>query len=426
MDARVLLALRDDGAAGLSPVGKELRRRLHRPNCVGGDLNTHDRSRLERPRVSWRDRRRESGLRHLWRAVVLLVALTALSSGCGAQLTGPWQTTVLARHLLFGPDGAVPLPHSPYVLGFEPESCVDPCPSRIERLDLDNYRVRSGPEFSAYTDLVLLGQRAAVVSARQVAADGNVSGGWLVTTLSLARLTSGVPRPLPIRSPSAGWEAAAGSSNATIWVSPGRQIDLVEATTGRVLASVPVPFEVASLATDPDGNRLYVLGTPARKAPLFLDEYDARNGHLLATFSERVPAGNAPTLTPTNEGVWLVPGNAPPQLFRREGLGRVHLRAGTLPPSGFGAYQDSVTDLGAFVLIKSESGESCVSAQSGRLRAKASWSLGGEAPNWSALEIRRGRLLVLSLRYPHVVGGPVPSDVGVLSSVKVPAACFGA
>lgn len=380
-----------------------------------GSPNT-DRTKLEQRRVTER------------RRCLVLGALLALAplGGCGGSLIGPWPTKVLARHLSLDPDGAMPLAHSPYVLGFRPRPCIDPCPAVLERLDVDTDRVRSGTEFSPDSDLVAFRHELAVVSAREVSADGNVSGGWRVTTVSPLSLRSSISKSLPVKSRLVGWEATAGSSGTDIWVSSGRQIVLVDPRTARILIRVPVPFDVTQLATAPDGSRVYVAGIPARKEePVFLNEYDASNGHRLATLSERLPEGNLAILAPTDDGVWLVPGNAPPQLLRRQGLLRVHLRPGTLPPPGFGPYQDSVTDLGAFVLIKSESGESCVSPTNGRLRAKATWSLGGMAPSWSPLEINRGRVLVLSVHYPHVVGRPVPSNVGILSSVRVPAACFG-
>lgn len=340
---------------------------------------------------------------------------------------GPWPMRVLARGLPIGPAGAVSFAHTHFVFGFEPRGCMEPCPARLERLDLADGSVRGGKVFSPESDLVALPHEMAVVSPRRVAPDGVVSGGWVVSTFSPTRLGSSTRRRLSLGSPDHVSVAAEGTLGGDIWISVGNRLELVDPTTGAVVRAVRVPVDVIQLAVTPDRRRLYVAGLRARThSPLILTEYDSSSGRVLSSTSRRVPAGDLPLITPTDGGVWVAPGNAAAVFLRQRGLEPVHLTGGTVPPPGRGAYQDGVTDVGRFVILTSAGGTSCVDPASGRLRARAASVSAAGTLSTTALATSGRTLFVLGLHYPRQPnGGPVPSDVGVLFSIRVPEACLG-
>jgi hypothetical protein len=332
---------------------------------------------------------------------------------------GPWPERLLA-HANISPSGAVLVsgassdPRQSFVVGFENNGCIDPCPEPLVRLDPQTGSLTIGPLVSADSSIETVGRHVLLFTAHQVSPSGNVSGGWALRTVDVAALKLGPPVPLAFLGNTYFARATGGVSGTNdIWVGDVRSNWLLNTSTDRVVRQVSVSSFGGSLALSPDGRTLYELGS--REAGV--REVDANTGQVLATRS-RSDVQGIYGVAPVNSGAWIMTFRPSVILFSSDHLRRLALAAAALPPAppSVHDYEEfSLYALGPFVLIQSSRGMTCVAPDEGSLRATALWTA-KQVPKWTPVAVSGHNLIAVEQT------GFSSSEV---FTVQVPAACFG-
>ena len=376
---------------------------------------------------------RPIGLVRVVGLMTLTVAFTCVGAAPASNASspvsrGPWPERLLTRADIA--PGAVLIPGSPlsgsarpFILGFEVGFCMEPCAEPLVRLDPRSGSLKVGPVVPPDSTIETVGGRVLVFS-RELGPSLGTTSNFFVRALNLARLRLGPPVRLEFLGGSAyAMAIGAVSGTSDLWFGGDKALWLWDADTYRVVRRVNVADADDGLFLSPDGRTLYELGNlpwpPGLNSELFVREFDARTGRILATTSEAY-VQKALGLTPVNRGIWvttLVVGESSAYLLSSDRLRTVELPRGALPPNPQSPHRYSeffVYDLGPFVLVQSFRGMTCLSPNTGSLRATAVWT--AKQPTWTPVALIGHTLLAIE---------PTPARVSEALKVQVPAACFG-
>ena len=350
--------------------------------------------------------------------VTLLATPTPVSQG-------PWPENVIAR-ANFTPQAAVVIPGSAassktFAFGFAINGCIEPCSEPIVRLDLRSGALKVGPVMSAASFIETVGGRIVVFTARDVSLQGTVTGGWSLRTVNASTLQLGPPVQLPFLGNIPWFSVTSGVSGTDdVWMNDGGVLLLFNTATGKIVRKEDAGADGASLALSPDGRILYALGyvSRANDARGLVRKFNAVTGQLLATRRQSFLSGGTAGLTPVEGGVWITSYLSSVSLLSSDGLRPMALPQGALPvdPPSATAYRGfTAYDLGAFLLLQSYRGMTCLAPTTGSLRATAIWTA-KQAPSWTPVALV-GHILV-AIQVTSFTSSRV-------LAVHVPEACFG-
>jgi len=350
--------------------------------------------------------------------VTLLATSTPVSNG-------PWPENVIARANL-APQTAVLIPGSAassktFAFGFAINGCMEPCSEPIVRLDLRSGALKVGPVMSAASFIETVGGQIVVFTAQKVSLQGIVSGGWFLRTVSASTLQLGPPVQLPFLGNIPWFSVTSGVSGTDdVWINDGGVLLLLNTATGKIIRREYAGADGASLALSPDGRILYALGyvSRANDARGLVREFNAVTGQLLATRRQPFLSGGTAGLTPVEGGVWITSYLSSVSLLSSDGLRPITLPQGALPldPPSATAYRGfTAYNLGAFLLLQSYRGMTCLAPTTGSLRATALWTA-KQALGWTPVALV-GHILV-GLQVTSFTSSKV-------LAVHMPEACFG-
>ena len=350
--------------------------------------------------------------------VTLLATPTPVSQG-------PWPENVIAR-ANFTPQAAVVIPGSAassktFAFGFAINGCIEPCSEPIVRLDFRSGALKVGPVMSAASFIETVGGRIVVFTARDVSLQGTVTGGWSLRTVNASTLQLGPPVQLPFLGNIPWFSVTSGVSGTDdVWMNDGGVLLLFNTATGKIVRKEDAGADGASLALSPDGRILYALGyvSRANDARGLVRKFNAVTGQLLATRRQSFLSGGTAGLTPVEGGVWITSYLSSVSLLSSDGLRPMALPQGALPvdPPSATAYRGfTAYDLGAFLLLQSYRGMTCLAPTTGSLRATAIWTA-KQAPSWTPVALV-GHILV-AIQVTSFTSSRV-------LAVHVPEACFG-
>jgi hypothetical protein len=350
--------------------------------------------------------------------VTLLATSTPVSQG-------PWPENVIARANL-APQTAVLIPGSAassktFAFGFAINGCIEPCSEPIVRLDLRSGSFKVGPVMSAASFIETVWGRIVVFTAQKVSLQGIVTGGWSLRTVNASTLQLGPPVQLPFLGNTYWFSVTSGVSGTDdVWINDGGVLLLLNTATGKIVRREHSGPAGASLALSPDGRILYALGyvSRANDARGLVREFNAITGQVLATRRQPFLSGGTAGLTSVEEGVWVTSYLSSVSLLSSDGLRPMALPQGALPvdPPSATAYRGfTAYDLGAFLLLESYRGMTCLAPTTGSLRATALWTA-KQAPSWTPVALV-GHILV-GLQITSFTSSKV-------LAVHVPEACLG-
>jgi hypothetical protein len=210
------------------------------------------------------------------------------------------------------------------------------------------------------------------------------------------------------------------SGTDDVWINDGGVLLLLNTATGKIIRREYAGADGASLALSPDGRILYALGyvSRANDARGLVREFNAVTGQLLATRRQPFLSGGTAGLTPVEGGVWITSYLSSVSLLSSDGLRPITLPQGALPldPPSATAYRGfTAYNLGAFLLLQSYRGMTCLAPTTGSLRATALWTA-KQALGWTPVALV-GHILV-GLQVTSFTSSKV-------LAVHMPEACFG-
>ncbi len=262
--------------------------------------------------------------------------------------------------------------------------------------------------------------RVVVFTAEKVSLQGTVTGGWSERAVDESTLHLGPPVRLSFLGDSFGFSVTSGVSGTDdVWIDDGGVLVLLNTATGKIVHRQSAQAEGASLALSPDGRVLYALGSVlgANNPRDLVREFNAITGQLLATRRRPFSSVGTAGLTPVEGAVWVTSYLPSVSLLSSNGLRPLELPQDALPfdPSSTTAYRGfTAYNLGAFLLLESYRGMTCVAPTTGSLRASAHWTA-KQAPNWTPIALVGHVLVALQ------VTGFTSSNV---LAVHMPEACF--
>ena len=336
----------------------------------------------------------------------------------------PWPTNVIARANI-DPRHFVLVSGStassmPFAFGFSINGCMEPCSEPLARLDLRSGALKLGPVMSADSVVETVDGRVVVFTAEKVSLQGTVTGGWSERAVDESTLHLGPPVRLSFLGDSFGFSVTSGVSGTDdVWIDDGGVLVLLNTATGKIVHRQSAQAEGASLALSPDGRVLYALGSVlgANNPRDLVREFNAITGQLLATRRRPFSSVGTAGLTPVEGAVWVTSYLPSVSLLSSNGLRPLELPQDALPfdPSSTTAYRGfTAYNLGAFLLLESYRGMTCVAPTTGSLRASAHWTA-KQAPNWTPIALVGHVLVALQ------VTGFTSSNV---LAVHMPEACF--